>query len=280
MRREEFITHYLDAGQNFKVLPLQEGLLYYAEPWTDDCFTGPDRACLPSSSSASTKREYACNAGHRRVREYLQGSGFEVAEDFRLASIDDPRLADYAYGVSVFFLKAVTPPENVLLPRPYWDWARRSPHDGRYAPEGHIAKLSPSEAFVFGSNESGFHGAGSAGWAYTGRMGNQYRAGNPLLRMPAGTKGFWAVLGRAQGYQEGTEGRSYAICTILRPGAKRSMPLPKIQEQVRSLYAFARQHTGLTFLVTKSGEIGTPSLNGYDLGENASCYLSRAESTV
>ncbi len=127
MRREEFITHYLDAGQNFKVLPVQEGLLYYAEPWTDDCFIGPDRACLPPSSSASTKREYACNAGHRRVRECLQGSGFEVAEDFRLASIDDPRLADYAYGVSVFFLKAVTPPENVLLPRPYWTGPGEAP---------------------------------------------------------------------------------------------------------------------------------------------------------
>ena len=174
----------------------------------------------------------------------------------------------------------LTPPENVLLPKPYWDWARRIPRDGRYAPEGQIERLAPNEVFVFGTNQSGFHGAGAADWAYTGRMGNQYRAGNPLLTMPAGTKGFWAVLGRSRGYQEGTEGRSYAICTILRAGAKRSMPLPEIRAQVRNLYAFARQQAGLTFLVTKSGDPGKPSLNGYDLGENASCYLGRAESTV
>ena len=102
------------------------------------------------------------------------------------------------------------------------------------------------------------------------------RASNPLLKRPNGTKGFWAILGRAKGYQEGTDGRSYAICTIIRPGAKRSMPLTNIRQQVQALYAFARGHPEQTFLVTKSGEPGKPSLNGYTLEENARCYLSAA----
>ena len=167
----------------------------------------------------------------------------------------------------------MTIPTNVLLPRLYWQQAGLQPADGRYAPDGHVATLQPNEVFCFGANSSGFHGAGSAGWAYTGKKGNQYRAGNPLLQQPKGTKGFWAVLGQAQGYQEGTQGRSYAICTITRPGAKRSMPLPAIKAQVQLLYQFATTHPELTFIVTKSGEPGKPSLNGYTLEENASCYF-------
>ena len=164
-------------------------------------------------------------------------------------------------------------PSNVLLPKVYWEIAGQQPTHGRYAPDGHIATLQLNEVFIFGSNSSGFHGAGSAGWAYTGKKGNQYREGNPLLKMPKGTKGVWAVLGQAVGFQEGTQGKSYAICTIIKPGLKRSMPLEGIRSQVQQLYKFAMEHPELTFLVTKSGEPGKPSLNGYTLEENASCYL-------
>src|ERR1039457_5855537 len=110
------------------------------------------------------------------------------------------------------------PPANVLLPRPYWEWAKRAPSNGRFTPEGHIVSLAPNDVFVFGANRNGFHGAGSAGWAFCGKKGNQYREGNPLLRAPKGTRGFWAVLGQAEGFQEGTHGKSYAICTIQQPG--------------------------------------------------------------
>ena len=82
------------------------------------------------------------------------------------------------------------PPRNVLLPAAYWQWVGQTSADGRYAPDGHIENLAPNEVFVFGANRNSFHGAGSAGWAYTGKPGNQYRAGNPLLKMPNGTKGY------------------------------------------------------------------------------------------
>ena len=172
------------------------------------------------------------------------------------------------------------PPLNVLLPKAYWLWADQQPADGRYAPEGHIGSLAPNEVFVFGSNRTGFHGAGSAGWAFTGRKGNQYREGNPMLRSPNGTRGFWAVLGQAQGYQEGDRGRSYAICTIERPGKKRSTSLEEIRRQVRDLYQFAEHHPEMTFLVTQSGQLDKPSLNGYTLEENASCFLTEGAVSV
>ena len=165
------------------------------------------------------------------------------------------------------------PPLNVLLPQEYWAAVASSPADGRYAPVGHLATLKANEVFVFGSNATGFHGAGAAGWAYTGKTGNQYRAGNPLLQAPKGTKGFWAVLGQGYGYQEGASGRSYAICTIERPGAKRSVSLQAIKAQVLALYGFAAAHPELTFLVPQSGTPGKPSLNGYTFEENASVWF-------
>jgi hypothetical protein len=276
MTREAFIAQYMESGENFKVMPLADGLLYYAEPWTDACFEGPDPTCPSPASSPNTKQAHACHGGHQKVRRFIESHGYEVAEDFHMDGAKTPHLHDYAYGVSVFFLRDATPPGNVLLPEAYWNWAGRQPSDRRYAPKRHIAALAPQEVFVFGSNAAGFHGAGSAGWAYTGKPGNQYRANNPLLKRPNGTKGFWAVLGCAKGYQEGTDGRSFAICTITRPGAKRSTPLESIRQQVQALYSFARAHPDLTFFVTKSGESGKPSLNGYALEENARCFLSSA----
>ena len=113
----------------------------------------------------------------------------------------------------------------------------------------------------------------------TGLAGNQYRAGNPILRSPKGTRGCWAILGQARGFMQGNLGKSYAICTVRQPGLKRSTPLTEIRTQVQQLYAFAAQHPELTLLVTKAGEPGKPSLNGYTLEENASCYLEQSTST-
>ena len=170
------------------------------------------------------------------------------------------------------------PPTNVLLTRAYWHWAHQPPTAGRYTPEGPITVLEPNEVFVFGSNAAGFHGAGAAGWAYTGQAGNQYRAGNPMLRARHWPRGHWAQLGIARGWQQGQHGRSYALCTIRRPGAKRSVPLTEIRQQVEQLYHCAAQHPELTFLVVQTGSATLPGHNGYSLAENASCFLERPES--
>lgn len=169
----------------------------------------------------------------------------------------------------------LTPPQNVLLPQEYWEWAGRTPEDGKFAPSEHITELKSNQVFCFNSNSHGFHGAGSAGWAYTGKPGNQYRLGNPDLRKPNGTAGFWAVLGISNGFQVGKNGKSYAICTIVRPGMRRSVSLEQIRSRVMRMYEFAVSRSDLEFLVTKSGELYKPSLNGYLLDENAWCYLDK-----
>jgi hypothetical protein len=170
----------------------------------------------------------------------------------------------------------ITPPKNVLLPAAYWAWAGKKPEDGRFAPSEWISKLETNEVFVFGSNADGFHGAGAAGWAFTGKPGNQYRAGNPWLSKPRGTKGAWAVLGQSRGYQEGLTGRSYAIVTVRRPGASRSVPLQEIREQVQGLYQFATTNSQMLFLVPQTGGVDSVGFNGYYLGENANCFLDPA----
>ena len=51
------------------------------------------------------------------------------------------------------------------------------------------------------------------------------------------------------------------------------MTLDEIRRQVRELYLFAALQPELTFIVTQSGQPGKPSLNGYTLEENASCFV-------
>lgn len=57
----------------------------------------------------------------------------------------------------------------------------------------------------------------------------------------------------ARGFQEGKEGKSYAIQTIVRPGAKRSTPLKEIQKQLIELSMFATRHQEYDFLMTPVG---------------------------
>jgi hypothetical protein len=74
--------------------------------------------------------------------------------------------------------------------------------------------LAPYEVFVFGSNDSGFHGAGAAGFAFSGTLANGWRAcpkKQAAIKVPLGHPdriGFWAVCGVVEGFQSGTSGRS------------------------------------------------------------------------
>ena len=80
--------------------------------------------------------------------------------------------------------------------------------------------------------------------------------------------GKWAVFGVARGFQQGREGMSYAIETIVRPGIKRSTPLSLIQKQLVDLLAFAQNHLDLNFLMTA---VGT-KMAGYTDNEMAACW--------
>jgi len=122
-----------------------------------------------------------------------------------------------------------------------------------------INKLREEEVFIFGSNARGFHGAGAAGLAFRGDARNTWREDEHFLsalRAPAGSVarvGKWAVLGVARGFQVGTEGKSYGIVTVTRPGAKRSISRREICLQFIKLWKFAKANPQMVFLLTPVG---------------------------
>lgn len=116
------------------------------------------------------------------------------------------------------------------------------------------------QVFVFGSNSTGFHGAGAAGLACRGDAKNTWRTDKWFLaamKSPPNSKlriGKWAVYGQPRGFQRGKEGRSYAIQTIVKPGLKRSTSLEEIRNQLINLCSFARVYSSLEFLISAIGE--------------------------
>jgi hypothetical protein len=121
-----------------------------------------------------------------------------------------------------------------------------------------ITTLASNEVFVFGSNNSGFHGAGAAGFAFSGTPANDWRAcpkkQSAIKALPGHPDriGFWAVWGVAEGFQVGTSGRSYAIRTVVRPGGP-VVPMAEIEAQFLQLWSLAELHPELTFLLTEVG---------------------------
>ena len=93
-------------------------------------------------------------------------------------------------------------------------------YDRRYTPE-RILELKEGEIFVFGSNLAGAQGGGAARLAY---------------------KRFSAVWGEGVGLH----GRTYAIPTM-------QGGVDTIKPYVDSFISFAKEHTELTFLVTRIG---------------------------
>jgi hypothetical protein len=135
--------------------------------------------------------------------------------------------------------------------------------------EEYITKLKEDEVFVFGSNKDfGFHGAGSAGFASFGVSGNRWREFD-YANKPNGWKGKWNVKGIGEGFQEGTEGKSYAIPTVTRAGAKRSRTQTEIMFSIRKFYKFAYDHPEWNFYVAQDAKGG---LNGYSGEEMANMF--------
>jgi hypothetical protein len=128
-----------------------------------------------------------------------------------------------------------------------------------------IEKLELDEVFVFGANLDGFHGAGSAGFASFGVHGNVWRSYDYGSKQ-AGWKGRWAVKGML-GLQEGTHGKSYALVTVTRPGARRSY-----RPSFKDLFQCCRQHSAWKFYLAQSGSTG---LNGWTPSEMAG-FISEA----
>lgn len=130
---------------------------------------------------------------------------------------------------------------------------------------GDIKALKENEVFVIGTNASGFHGAGSAGFSSFNEPGNVWRKYD-YDSWPNGTKGKWNIKGTARGLMQGAVGKSYGIQTVTRPGAKRSVSLDEIKEQIDTFKIFAESNPELIFYVS----FGSGGLNGYSAEEMAS----------
>jgi len=135
---------------------------------------------------------------------------------------------------------------------------------------GFITFLKKKEVFVFGSNLQGFHGGGSAGFA---SFGYQTWRNIRYDQWPEGQKGLWNVKGCAEGYQQGTQGRSYAIPTVVKPTSlyeTQSLPLSTIRKSIEKFYVFANLHPEFDFLVAYTAK--GRNLNGYTAEEMASIF--------
>jgi len=122
-----------------------------------------------------------------------------------------------------------------------------------------ITELKPNQIFVFGSNDSGFHGAGAAGMAMRGDPSNSWRSDSKFRQAMyspdhQGKVGKWAVFGVGRGLQHGTEGRSWAVATIKRPGELRSVSLKDIYYQLIPIWDYAKVHPEDELLMTPLGE--------------------------
>ena len=135
-----------------------------------------------------------------------------------------------------------------------------------------IASLLAHQIFVFGSNASGFHGAGAAGLAFRGNPDLNWRNDPKMLDAMNSSPGSdtrigkWAVFGVARGFMQGREGWSYAIETVRSPGLKRSTSISVIKEQLRALCHVAAARLDLEFLVTKIG-CGLAGYRTYEIAE-------------
>lgn len=145
--------------------------------------------------------------------------------------------------------------------------------EGRISPKN-VESLKENQVFVFGTNLSGFHGAGSAGFAFRGEAKNTWRQDTFFLKAIEDlksnkkTKGKWAVFGVSNGYMEGNEGSSYGITTIVKPGMKRSYPLSDIRKHVNDFQKFVDQNMDKVYLVSELG----CSFAGYSVEEIAPLF--------
>ena len=167
-------------------------------------------------------------------------------------------------GVQNIPTEDVTPTEDVA--------PTETEVQGKKTYEGFVTSLEPNQVFVFGSNLDGFHGAGSAGYASFNEAGNVWRKYN-YGNVKEGTQGKWNIKGQAEGYQEGTEGRSYAIPTVVKAGGEK-ISEDDIKNSIRSMYAEAANNPEMEYLVANGVGRG---LSGYTGQEFAKMYVDAGE---
>ncbi len=128
---------------------------------------------------------------------------------------------------------------------------------------GLIGELADNQVFVFGSNMNGFHGGGSAGFAF--------RDKSHVGLVKNGTIGKWCIWGVGNGYQAGWSGSSYALPTI--DEKMEPLPIEQIKSNIEKFYKFAEVNPCREFLVAYT--TSNPHLIcGYSIYEMSDCFAS------
>jgi hypothetical protein len=133
-----------------------------------------------------------------------------------------------------------------------------------------IKNLKDNEDTVFGSNQDGFHGGGTAGILYA----NDSRA---YKKQDIKGKGLRVEVGKAKGFQTGTEGSSYALQTVTdwklsMSDPKRQVPKAEIIEQIKDMYDYYKKNSNRKAYVLYTTE--GKNLNGYTSLEMAEMFAS------
>lgn len=133
-----------------------------------------------------------------------------------------------------------------------------------------IKNLKDNEDTVFGSNQDGFHGGGTAGILYA----NDSRA---YKKQKIEGKGLRVIVGQPRGFQTGTEGSSYAIQTVTdwklpMDDPARQVPKDEIINQIKNMYDYYTKNPSRNayVLYTTQGR----NLNGYSPLEMAEMFAS------
>lgn len=137
-----------------------------------------------------------------------------------------------------------------------------------------ITELKENEVFVIGTNETGFHGAGSASFAFRFNPSGNWRNDEFFLKamksesMSNDRIGKWAIYGIAEGLMGGKLGKSYGIITIKKPGEKCSRSLVQIWKDIHNFLMFVKANPSYTFYLP---EIGT-NFAGWSVSDIASFF--------
>jgi hypothetical protein len=115
--------------------------------------------------------------------------------------------------------------------------------------------LKHRDIFVFQTNENGFHGAGSAGWAFNGKASGWENNKKFQTQWNSGQRirGLFAILRQPAGLMAGTDGIGWGVVTCVTAAQPRSVPISDIAAQLKELRTYAIRRPFLNFIIASIG---------------------------
>jgi hypothetical protein len=138
---------------------------------------------------------------------------------------------------------------------------------------GNITSLADNQVFVFGANDQGLHGKGSAAVA----MGEE-RDLKAIKALRNGTQGKWTVKGEHSKITTGTEGKSYPLVTVTGEIGNKTvanrMDRNAVLTNIEQLYKTAAENPQLQFLIGYQAYNNEAGLSGYTPTEIADMFAA------